>query len=87
MIHTTRIVPLTRDPFRGAPIGESRESRKCVVMGVRMAARREVIEPTVFDLRLEIWKRARDDAAKRDDHAQVAFLTRCIARAEAKNGR
>jgi hypothetical protein len=71
-----------RDPFRGAPVGESRASRRCVVMGAR-TLRLELVRQhndanDAHNAQLEHLRTERAVAIGRGDHAEAARLARRI---------
>ncbi len=73
-----------RDPFRGEPVGESRESRRCVVMGAKTAFRLELVHQhsdanDAHNAQLEHLRTERAIAIGAGNHVEAARLARQIA--------
>jgi hypothetical protein len=72
-----------RDPFRGEPVGDSRDSRRCVVMGIRTSrlelVRQHSDENDAHNAQLEHLRTERAIAIGAGNHVEAARLARQIA--------
>lgn len=72
-----------RDPFRGAPVGESREVRREKVLGIKTAFKLELVpdmreQNDARNAQLEVLRRGQREAYERGDFAESARLLRRI---------
>lgn len=72
-----------RDPFRGAPVGESATARRTQVLGIKTAFKPELVpdmreQNDARNAQLEVLRRSQREAYERGDFAESARLLRRI---------